>query len=54
MVGRVGITDFSLEMRKLKSLASCLKSSNLVLEADHYDSTCGIVIEKIHVYLSLV
>ena len=50
MVGRVGNTDFSLEMRKLKlkSLVSCSKSSNLVVEADHYDSTCGFVIEKIH------
>ena len=53
VVGRVGITDFSLEMRKLKlkSLVSCLKSSNLVVEADHYDSTCGFVIEKIHCVL---
>ena len=48
VVGRVGINDFSLEMRKLKSLVSCLKSSNLVVEADHYDLTCGFVIEKIH------
>ena len=44
------IPVFSLEMRKLKLkfLVSCLKSSSLVVEADHYDSTCGFVIEKIH------